>query len=93
MNYNPCLTIDVSQSRSHIQGFTHFDSENQKPANITQAKTMLHTKNRYKLILDLIDIIYSKTNIIFYITLLHLFALLKLVKMILEALKLINVTV
>lgn len=43
MNYNPCINIDVSQSKSHIQSFTHFNSKNQKPANITQTKTMRHT--------------------------------------------------
>ena len=64
MNYNPCITIDVSQSKSHIQGFTHFNSTTKKPTNITQPKSMRHTKYGYNQILELINFIYSKTGTI-----------------------------
>lgn len=64
MNYNPCITIDVSQSKSHIQGFTHFNSTTKKPTNITQPKSMRHTKHGYNQILELINFIYSKTGTI-----------------------------
>lgn len=57
MHYNPCITIDVSQSRSHIQGFIGFD--NGKPINITKPKVMRHTKYGYNQISQLISIIYS----------------------------------
>ena len=64
MNYNPCITIDVSQSKSHIQGFTHFNSTTKKPTNITQPKSMRYTKHGYNQILELINFIYSKTGTI-----------------------------
>lgn len=53
-----CITIDVSQGKSHIQGFISFD----KP--IGRAKRMRHTKQGYEQILTLIDLIKSKTSTI-----------------------------
>ena len=38
MNYNPFITIDVSQGKSHIQGFISYNNKNRKPDNITQPK-------------------------------------------------------
>lgn len=63
MNYNPCITIDVSQGKSHFQGFIGYDNKNRKPNNITQPKVMRHSKQGFKKIKELIAIIKSKTNI------------------------------
>lgn len=64
MNYNPCITIDVSQGKSHIQGFIGYNNKNLKPDNITQPKVIRHSKQGFKKILELISIINSKTNMI-----------------------------
>lgn len=56
MNQNTCITIDVSQNKSHIQGFIGSN----KPLN--KARTMRHTKQGYQFILTLKNIIESKTN-------------------------------
>lgn len=56
MNQNTCITIDVSQNKSHIQGFIGSN----KPLN--KARTMRHTKQGYQFILTLKDLIESKTN-------------------------------
>lgn len=56
MNQNTCITIDVSQGKSHIQGF--FGPN--KP--LGKSKTMRHTKQGYQQIISLIEIIQSKTN-------------------------------
>ncbi len=56
MNQNTCITIDVSQNKSHIQGFIGPN----KPLN--KAKSMRHTKQGYQFILTLKNIIESKTN-------------------------------
>lgn len=56
MNQNTCITIDVSQNKSHIQGFIGPN----KP--LSKARTMRHTKQGYQFILTLKDIIESKTN-------------------------------
>ena len=47
MNYNPCITIDVSQGKSHIQGFIGYNNKNRKPDNITQPKVMRHSKQGF----------------------------------------------
>ena len=64
MNYNPCITIDVSQGKSHIQGFIGYNNKNRKPDNITQPKVMRHSKQGFNKIIELISIIKSKTNMI-----------------------------
>lgn len=64
MNYNPCITIDVSQGKSHIQGFIGYDNKNRKPDNITKPKVMRHSKQGFGKILELISIIQSKTDLI-----------------------------
>lgn len=56
MNQNTCITIDVSQNKSHIQGFIGSN----KP--LSKARTMRHTKQGYQFILTLKDLIESKTN-------------------------------
>ena len=56
MNQNTCITIDVSQYKSHIQGFIGSN----KP--LSKARTMRHTKQEYQFILTLKNIIESKTN-------------------------------
>ena len=53
MNQNTCITIDVSQNKSHIQGFIGSN----KPLN--KARTMRHTKQGYQFILTLKDLIES----------------------------------
>lgn len=63
MNYNPCITIDVSQSKSHIQGFIGYNNENLKPQTITKPKVMRHTKHGFNQILELISLIKSKTEL------------------------------
>ena len=66
MNQNNCITIDVSQNKSHIQGFIGSN----KP--LSKARTMRHTKQGYQFILTLKNLIESKTNetplIIFEVT-------------------------
>ena len=66
MNQNTCITIDVSQNKSHIQGFIGSN----KP--LSKARTMRHTKQGYQFILTLKNLIESKTNetplIIFEVT-------------------------
>ena len=56
MNQNTCITIDVSQNKSHIQGFIGSN----KP--LSKARTIRHTKQGYQFILTLKDLIESKTN-------------------------------
>ena len=56
MNQNTCITIDVSQNKSHIQGFIGSN----KP--LSKARTMRHTKQGYQFILTLKNLIKSKTN-------------------------------
>ena len=56
MNQNTCITIDVSQNKSHIQGFIGSN----KP--LSKARTMRHTKQGYQFILTLKNLIESKTN-------------------------------
>ena len=56
MDQNTCITIDVSQNKSHIQGFIGSN----KP--LSKARTMRHTKQGYQFILTLKDLIESKTN-------------------------------
>lgn len=56
MNQNTCITIDVSQNKSHIQGFIGPN----KP--LSKAKTMRHTKQGFQFILILKNLIESKTN-------------------------------
>ena len=62
MNYNPCITIDVSQGKSHIQGFIGYNNKNRKLDNITQPKVIRNSKQGYNKIIELISIIKSKTN-------------------------------
>ena len=62
MNYNPCITIDVSQGKSHIQGFIGYNNKNRKLDNITQPKVIRHPKQGFNKIIELISIIKSKTN-------------------------------
>lgn len=64
MIYNPCITIDVSQGKSHIQGFIGYNNKNRKPDNITQPKVMRHSKQGFNKIIELISIIKSKTNLV-----------------------------
>lgn len=56
MNHNTCITIDVSQGKSHIQGFIGPNLP------LGKARTMRHTKQGYQLIISLIEIIKSITN-------------------------------
>ena len=56
MNQNTCITIDVSQNKSHIQGFIGPN----KP--LSKARTMRHTKQGYQFILTLKNLIEYKTN-------------------------------
>lgn len=56
MNQNTCIAIDVSQNKSHIQGFIGPN----KP--LSKARTMRHTKQGYQFILTLKNLIESKTN-------------------------------
>ena len=56
MNQNTCITIDVSQEKSHIQGFIGPN----KP--LSKARSMRHTKQGFQFILTLKDLIKSKTN-------------------------------
>lgn len=56
MNQNTCIAIDVSQNKSHIQGFIGPN----KP--LSKARTMRHTKQGYQFILTLKNLIKSKTN-------------------------------
>lgn len=56
MNQNTCIAIDVSQNKSHIQGFIGPN----KP--LSKARTMRHTKQGYQFILTLKTLIESKTN-------------------------------
>lgn len=56
MNQNTCITIDVSQNKSHIQGLIGPN----KPLN--KARTMRHTKQGFQFILTLKNLIESKTN-------------------------------
>ena len=56
MNQNTCITIDVSQCKSHIQGFIGSN----KP--LSKARTIRHTKQGYQFILTLKNLIESKTN-------------------------------
>jgi transposase len=53
----PCIAIDVSQGKSHIQGFFGL----QKPIG-KKAKAMRHSTKGYYQILELIEIIKAKTN-------------------------------
>ena len=62
MEYNPCITIDVSQGKIHFQGFIIDNNKNRKPDNITQPKVMRHSKQGFEKLLELISIIKSKTN-------------------------------
>lgn len=56
MNPNTCITIDVSQGKSHIQGFLGPN----KP--LGKARSMRHTKQGYQQITSLLEIIKSRTN-------------------------------
>ena len=56
MNQNTCITIDVSQNKSHIQGFIGPN----KP--LSKARTMRHTQQGFQFILTLKNLIESKTN-------------------------------
>lgn len=56
MNQNTCITIDVSQGKSHIQGFI----SSNKP--LCKARTMRHTKQGYQTILTIKKLIEDKTN-------------------------------
>lgn len=58
MNQLTCITIDVSQGKSHIQGFV----AQTKP--LGKAKRMRHSKQGYQLILNLKELIEAKTNTI-----------------------------
>ena len=49
MNHNPCITIDVSQNKSHIQGFLSLGK------NLGKAKPIDHTIFGYNQIITLID--------------------------------------
>lgn len=64
MEYNPCITIDVSQGKSHFQGFIGYNNKNRRPDNLTQPKVMRHSKQGFEKLLELISIIKSKTNMI-----------------------------
>ncbi|MFR7881606.1 MAG: hypothetical protein ACLU5J_09165 [Christensenellales bacterium] len=56
MYQNTCITIDVSQNISHIQGFIGPN----KP--LCKARTMRHSNQGFQFILTLKDIIESKSN-------------------------------
>ena len=56
MNHNPCITIDVSQNKSHIQGFLSLGK------NLGKAKPIDHTISGYNQIITLVDSIKSITN-------------------------------
>lgn len=56
MNQNTCITIDVSQNKSHIQGFIGPN----KP--LSKARTMRNTKQGFQFILIIKNLIESKTN-------------------------------
>lgn len=56
MNQNTCITIGVSQNKSHIQGFIGPN----KP--LSKARTMRNTKQGFQFILILKNLIESKTN-------------------------------
>ncbi|NLB87682.1 MAG: IS110 family transposase [Syntrophomonadaceae bacterium] len=56
MNKLTCITIDVSQGKSHIQGFIALDKPLGKP------KIMRHTNQGYEHIINLKEIIESKTG-------------------------------
>lgn len=56
MNQNTCITIDVSQNKSHIRGFIGPN----KP--LSKARTMRNTKQGFQFILILKNLIESKTN-------------------------------
>ena len=55
--YNPCIAIDVSKGKSHIQGFLN---NNIKFSN---AKPIKHNTDGFIKILRLINDIEKKTNI------------------------------
>ena len=56
MNQNTCITIDVSQNKSHIQGFIGPN----KP--LSKTRTMRNTKQGFQFILIIKNLIESKTN-------------------------------
>jgi transposase len=56
MNQKTCITIDVSQGKSHIQGFIAQDKQ------LSKAKRMRHSKQGYQQIIDLKQLIESKTS-------------------------------
>ena len=58
MIQNACITIDVSQGKSHIQGFI---GPNQP---LSKSRIMRHTKQGYQFIFTLIKLIKAKTSII-----------------------------
>ena len=55
--YNPCIAIDVSKGKSHIQGFLDNNIK------FTNAKPIKHNKEGFDKILKLINDIEKKTNI------------------------------
>lgn len=56
MNPKTCITIDVSQGKSHIQGFIGPNHQ------LSKARTMRHTKQGYQFILTLLDLVKTKSN-------------------------------
>lgn len=56
MNHATCITIDVSQNKSHIQGFVGPNMP------ISKSKVMKHTKQGFAFILTLKNIIESRTT-------------------------------
>lgn len=56
MNNKPCISLDVSQGKSHIQGFYALGKSVRKP------QVILHTKNGFQKIIDLFNTLFTKTN-------------------------------
>lgn len=56
MKQQTCITIDVSQGKSHVQGFIKLDQP------LGKAKVMKHTSQGYNQIIILKDTIEEKTN-------------------------------
>lgn len=57
MIFNPCITIDISQDRSHVQGFTAFNCP------CSKAKTFEHTKPGFAMITELFEKIKEETKL------------------------------
>ena len=56
MQEQTCITIDVSQGKSHIQGFLS------PKKTLGQAKVMRHSKHGYQQIINLIELIENKSG-------------------------------